>query len=34
MPWFLRYVSLAWLSLTLIIIAAVLHSIYESGGFN
>jgi hypothetical protein len=34
MAWFLRYVPLAWLSLSFVIIAAVLHSIYVSGGFH
>jgi hypothetical protein len=34
MDWFLKRVPYIWLLLTLVVIAAVLHSIYESGGFN
>ena len=34
MSWFLQRVVIVWLVLTLIIIAAVLHSIHQSGGFN
>jgi hypothetical protein len=34
MNWFLQRVPIIWLVLTLVIIAAVLHSIYESGGFH
>jgi hypothetical protein len=32
--WFLHRVPLMWLFLTAAIIAAVLHSIYKSGGFH
>jgi hypothetical protein len=32
--WFLQRVPIIWLFLTLVIIAAVLHSIYQSGGFQ
>jgi hypothetical protein len=32
--WFLQRVPLIWLFLTVVIIAAVLHSVYKSGGFN
>jgi len=34
LSWFLQHVSIIWLFLTLVIIAAVLHSIYQSGGFQ
>jgi len=34
LEWFLKQVPLIWLFLTAAIIAAVLHSIYKSGGFN
>jgi hypothetical protein len=34
LEWFLQRVPLIWLFLTAAIIAAVLHSIYKSGGFN
>ncbi len=34
MDWFLKRVPYIWLFLTTVIIAAVLHSIYKSGGFN
>jgi hypothetical protein len=34
MNWFLKRLPFVWLILTLVIIAAVLHSVYESGGFN
>ncbi len=34
MVWFLRRVPYIWLFFTTVIIAAVLHSIYKSGGFN
>jgi hypothetical protein len=34
MNWFLQRVAVVWLFLTLVIIAAVLHSIYISGGFR
>jgi hypothetical protein len=32
--WFLKRVFVVWLLLTLVIIAAVLHMIHTSGGFN
>jgi len=32
--WFLDRVLIIWLFLTLVIISAVLHSIYQSGGFH
>lgn len=32
--WFLKRVGLVWLVLTAIVVAAVLHSIHASGGFN
>jgi len=32
--WFLKRVGLVWLVLTAIMVAAVLHSIHASGGFN
>jgi hypothetical protein len=34
MAWFLKRVPYIWLFLTTVIIAAVPHSIYKSGGFN
>jgi hypothetical protein len=34
LAWFLERVPLIWLLLTVVTIAAVLHSIYKSGGFN
>jgi len=34
MNWFLQRVPIIWLFLTLVIIAAVLHSTYQSGGFQ
>ena len=34
MYWFLKQVPLVWLFLTVVIIAAVLYSIYRSGGMN
>jgi hypothetical protein len=34
MDWFLKRLPLAWLLLTAVIIAAVLYSIHEAGGFH
>jgi hypothetical protein len=34
MEWFLKRVPLVWLLLTVTIIAALRHSIHQSGGFN
>ena len=34
MQWFLRQVPRLWLFFTVVIIAAVLHSIYQSSGMN
>ena len=34
MRWFLRQVPLLWLLFTVVIIAAVVYSIYQSGGMN
>jgi hypothetical protein len=33
MDWFLKRVPAIWMFLTAVLIAAVLHSVYESGGF-
>jgi hypothetical protein len=33
LDWFLKRVPVIWMFLTVVIIAAVLHSVYESGGF-
>ena len=34
LDWFLKRAALVWLILTTIVIAAVLHSIFHSGGFR
>jgi len=34
LDWFLKRVALIWLILTSVTIAAVLHSIHQSGGFR
>lgn len=34
MDWYLKRAPLAWLFLTLVIIAAVLYSVHQAGGFR